>query len=43
MKIVLGSSIVGEKLAINIVKNFIDADYDCGRHQIRVDMLNEMC
>lgn len=39
----LGSSIVGEELAINIVKNFIDAEYDGGRHQIRVDMLNKMC
>lgn len=39
----LGSEIVGRELAINIVKEFLAADYDGGRHQIRVDMLNEMC
>ncbi|MFM1525310.1 MULTISPECIES: galactose-6-phosphate isomerase subunit LacA [Helcococcus] len=39
----LGSLIVGEKLAINIVNSFIYGKYDAGRHQIRVDMLNKMC
>ncbi|MEB7779954.1 galactose-6-phosphate isomerase subunit LacA [Mammaliicoccus fleurettii] len=41
--IMLGSEIVGEQLAINIVKAFINGKYDGGRHQIRVDMLNKMC
>lgn len=39
----LGSGIVGEKLALNIVKEFLYGKYDGGRHQIRVDMLNKMC
>lgn len=39
----LGSLLVGEKLAINIVKSFIYGVYDAGRHEIRVDMLNKMC
>lgn len=39
----LGSLIVGEKLAINIVNSFIYGVYDAGRHEIRVDMLNKMC
>lgn len=41
--ITIGSALVGEKLAINIVKGFIEGHYDGGRHQIRVDMLNKMC
>lgn len=41
--ITIGSQIVGEKLAINIVKSFVEGKYDGGRHQIRVDMLNKMC
>lgn len=41
--ITLGSKIVGKQLAKNIVKEFLTADYDGGRHQVRVDMLNEMC
>ncbi|UXR72288.1 galactose-6-phosphate isomerase subunit LacA [Staphylococcus sp. IVB6240] len=40
--ITLGSEIVGEQLALNIVKEFLAANYDGGRHQIRVDMLNKM-
>lgn len=40
--ITLGSKIVGKELALNIVKEFLAADYDGGRHQIRVDMLNKM-
>lgn len=39
----LGSEIVGEELAKNIVKGFVNGTYDGGRHQIRVDMLNKMC
>lgn len=41
--ITLGSKIVGTELAKNIVKEFLRAGYDGGRHQIRVDMLNKMC
>lgn len=40
--ITLGSGIVGEKLAESIVDEFLKADYDGGRHQVRVDMLNAM-
>lgn len=38
----LGSEIVGKGLARNIVKEFLQAHYDGGRHQVRVDMLNKM-
>lgn len=41
--ITLGSKIVGESVAKNIVKGFLEGEYDGGRHQIRVDMLNKMC
>ena len=40
--ITIGAEIVGEELAKNIVKEFLAAHYDGGRHQIRVDMLNKM-
>ncbi|WP_019805286.1 galactose-6-phosphate isomerase subunit LacA [Streptococcus mutans] len=40
--ITLGAEIVGDELAKNIVKDFVEAKYDGGRHQIRVDMLNKM-
>lgn len=41
--ITMGSEIVGTSVAKNIVKGFVEGDYDGGRHQIRVDMLNKMC
>ncbi|QQT11956.1 galactose-6-phosphate isomerase subunit LacA [Staphylococcus pasteuri] len=41
--ITLGSEIVGDTLARNVVKGFVNGHYDGGRHQIRVDMLNKMC
>lgn len=41
--ITMGSQIVGNELAKNISKAFLTANYDGGRHQIRVDMLNAMC
>ncbi|WP_282920435.1 galactose-6-phosphate isomerase subunit LacA [Ignavigranum ruoffiae] len=41
--ITLGQEIVGKGLALKIVNEFLNADYDGGRHQVRVDMLNEMC
>ncbi|MBL1227779.1 galactose-6-phosphate isomerase subunit LacA [Enterococcus sp. BWB1-3] len=40
--ITIGSGIVGEDLARNIVYAFLTSHYEGGRHQIRVDMLNEM-
>ena len=41
--ITIGSEIVGEGLAKNIAKGFVNGKYAGGRHQIRVDMLNKMC
>ena len=41
--ITMGAEIVGEGLAKNIAKVFVNGKYDGGRHQIRVDMLNKMC
>lgn len=41
--ITLGSQIVGDELAKSIVKAFVETDYDAGRHQVRVDMLDAMC
>lgn len=40
--ICLGSKIVGEELALSIVREFLSARYEGGRHQIRVDMLGKM-
>ncbi len=40
--ICLGSQILGEGLACNVVREFLAASYAGGRHQIRVDMLNKM-
>lgn len=40
--ITMGSEIVGDTLAKNVVKGFVNGHYDGGRHQIRVDMLNKM-
>ncbi len=39
----IGSELVGEGLAKSIVRAFVDSEYDGGRHQIRVDMLDAMC
>lgn len=39
----IGSELIGEGLAKSIVRAFVDSDYDGGRHQIRVDMLDAMC
>lgn len=41
--ITMGAEIVGEGMAKNIAKGFVNGKYDGGRHQIRVDMLNKMC
>jgi len=40
--ITLGSGIIGKELAKSIVSDFVSTEYDGGRHQVRVDMLNEM-
>lgn len=39
----LGSRITGDILAVEIVKTFLEYDYDAGRHQVRIDMLNKLC
>ena len=41
--ITMGAQIVGDQLAKNIAKGFVNGKYDGGRHHIRVDMLNKMC
>ena len=41
--ITMGAQLVGDELAKNIAKGFVNGKYDGGRHQIRVDMLNKMC
>ena len=38
----VGSHILGDQLALNIVDQFLAARYAGGRHQVRVDMLNAM-
>ena len=41
--ITMGAEIVGEGLAKNIAKGFVNGKYDGGLHQIGVYMLNKMC
>ncbi|HER5571071.1 TPA: galactose-6-phosphate isomerase subunit LacA [Streptococcus pyogenes] len=41
--ITLGSEISAPGIAKNIIKSFVEGEYDGGRHQVRVDMLNKMC
>ena len=41
--ITLGSAILGEELANACVDAYLTADYDAGRHQVRIDMLNKLC
>lgn len=40
--IALGSGIVAEKLAYNIVQHYLDTEYAGGRHVVRLDMLEKM-
>ncbi|GAB5054424.1 galactose-6-phosphate isomerase subunit LacA [Pediococcus parvulus] len=40
--IAIGSGVVGEKLAYNIVQYYLNTEYAGGRHQVRLDMLNKM-
>ena len=37
-----GARVVGDELAKMIVKEWLDAEFEGGRHQRRVDMLDEM-
>ena len=41
--ITIGPELVSIPQAMRIIKSFLAADYDGGRHQIRVDMLNALC
>ncbi|NMM65334.1 galactose-6-phosphate isomerase subunit LacA [Clostridium sp. P21] len=40
--IAIGSDLVGEVLAKNLVKIFIEKNFSAGRHMVRIDMLNKM-
>jgi galactose-6-phosphate isomerase len=40
--ITLGSAISAEKIACQLALNFSESEYDGGRHQVRIDMLNRM-
>lgn len=37
-----GQRVVGEGLALKIVDTFLDTKFEGGRHQIRIDMVNEL-
>lgn len=41
--IAFGARVVGEGLATMIVEAWLDAEYEGGRHQKRVDMIEEDC
>ena len=41
--ITLGSDLMADEMAKSITNEFLKADYDGGRHQVRVDMLNDLC
>lgn len=38
----MGARVIGEGLAIDIVDSFIDAEYEGGRHQRRLDMITDI-
>ncbi|CUH94999.1 hypothetical protein P22_1068 [Propionispora sp. 2/2-37] len=40
--ITLGANITAEELSCCLALNFATAEYDGGRHQVRIDMLNRM-
>lgn len=40
--ITMGAKVVGTAVAKRIAKEFLTSDYEGGRHQVRVDMLNKM-
>ena len=39
----LGANVTAEKLSCQLAENFVKTEYDGGRHQIRIDMLNREC
>ena len=41
--ITLGAAILGEELANACAEAYLKSDYDAGRHQVRIDMLNKLC
>lgn len=38
--IILGANITADVLSCQLAENFVKTEYDGGRHQIRIDMLN---
>lgn len=40
--ITLGAKITAEDMACQLAQNFAESEYDGGRHQVRIDMLNRM-
>lgn len=40
--IALGANITAEELSCCLALNFVKSEYDGGRHQVRIDMLNRM-
>jgi ribose 5-phosphate isomerase B len=38
----LGSRVVGKEVARMIVNTWLDADYESGRHQIRIDLIRDI-
>lgn len=40
--ITMGAYITAEKLACQLAENFVKTEYDGGRHQVRIDMMNRI-
>ena len=40
--ITLGAAVTAETLSCQLAENFVKSEYDGGRHQIRIDMLDRM-
>ncbi|MBQ8880333.1 MAG: ribose 5-phosphate isomerase B [Clostridia bacterium] len=38
----IGARVIGSHLALDIVDSFLGAEFEGGRHKIRVDMINEL-
>jgi ribose 5-phosphate isomerase B len=38
----MGARVIGSCLALDIVDSFITAEFEGGRHQIRIDMMMEL-
>lgn len=41
--LVLGGRIIGDVLALEIVRTWIDTLFEGGRHQLRIDKIDELC